>query len=418
MLYLGRRDVARAMWFFELAHELENGESAYCLASLILASNTERRDRAELEKARGLLEHAERGGDGRTRHNLALVLSWLDPSDASLKERVDRIFGESARLAEQRQEELDRNQDICEQAAAKLRDEAAELRVLRKAAKHAERLAVAQRNEAKTAELVKKQNREREDRRRYDAATPQNPDDTFYEDFNELVGRFADEHGGVASAPSTVSSEQRFCPGKFFDTFEHTGSGDESGFDFAVHGMEDEPREPRRMLPIQGEKPTATRLARDSSVPRAQRPEPPPQGARASAPDPTQVEKPKATRVARDSSVPRAESPEPPQGPSKPIKRGRGRPIGSTDSKERAAYGSKTQVTSGRGPGRPAGTKDAVKRKRKTKAEVTAVTGERGPGGRGPERERPKRKQVAGSSLARAAQSSDPDSDASTDSSI
>ena len=396
MLYLGRRDVARAMWYFELAHELENGESAYCLASLILASNTERRDRAELEKARGLLEHAERRGDGRTRHNLALVLSWLDPSDASLKERVDRIFGESARAAEQRQEELDRNQDICEQAAAKLRDEAAELRMLRKAAKHAERLAVAQRNEAKTAELVQKQNREREDRRRYDAATPQNPHDTFYEDFDELVGRFADEHGGVASAPSTVSSEQRFCPGKFFDTFEHTGSGDESGFDFAVHGMEDEPR-----------------LARDSSVPRTQRPEPPPQGARASAPDPTQVEKPTATRVARDSSVPRAESSEPPQGPSKSIKRGRGRPIGSTDSKKRAAYGSKTQVTSGRGPGRPAGTKDAVKRKRKTKAEVTAGTG-----GRGPERERPKRKQVAGSSLARAAQSSDPDSDASTDSSI
>ena len=325
VLYYGRRDIHLAMRYFELAHDLGNWEAAYWLASLILHGNFERRDRGELEKARDLLVLAERAGDGRARPNLALVMHWLDPSNASLKERVDRIFGEPARAAEQRQEERDRIQDICASGDAERKQELARIAVLRKAAKRAKRLAAAERANAKAAARAQEQSRLRAERERYDAATPQNADDTFYEDVERSISGWQ----GADASPRAASPRQ--SP-RFLNLFgDHPGSGGESELD-------------SHTSPDPSQRGPSTPSAEDEQ------------------PDPSQG------RLSPDSGAPsrRAEERQPPpaQEPKK-----RGRPKGRKDSKARAVYGSKSNKKTGRGPGRPLGTRDKKKRKRKTKLE-------------------------------------------------
>ena len=381
MLYVGRANVPAAMRYLEMAHDLGKREAAYALASLILARN-ELRDRlqhrGELEKARALLEHADRGGDGRARQNLALVMHWLDPSNAQLKERVHRIFGEPARAAEQRQDELDLIQDICERGDADRAEELARLKTAHKAAKRERERANAERSLAKTAAHVQEQRRTREETRRFDAATPQNPDDTFYAEFNQMVSeQGADASPGASEVASRSPQYPRYMSLNIMslDIFgDHTGSADET----AESGDESEPDllgtdTSRAPDPSHGE--TASPAPRDDSR----------------FPDPCHGDQ--ATE-----SLPRDSSPSP--GSIEPEKKKRGRPLGCKDSKQRAAYGSKVKKAkskvskaskagpnpkskTGRGTGRPGqiepekkkvgrpkGTKDLVPRKRKTKAEV------------------------------------------------
>ena len=381
MLYVGRANVPAAMRYLEMAHDLGKREAAYALASLILARN-ELRDRlqhrGELEKARALLEHADRGGDGRARQNLALVMHWLDPSNAQLKERVHRIFGEPARAAEQRQDELDLIQDICERGDADRAEELARLKTAHKAAKRERERANAERSLAKTAAHVQEQRRTREETRRFDAATPQNPDDTFYAEFNQMVSeQGADASPGASEVASRSPQYPRYMSLNIMslDIFgDHTGSADET----AESGDESEPDllgtdTSRAPDPSHGE--TASPAPRDDSR----------------FPDPSHGDQ--ATE-----SLPCDSSPSP--GPIEPEKKKRGRPLGCKDSKKRAAYGSKVKKAkskvskaskagpnpkskTGRGTGRPGpiepekkkvgrpkGTKDLVPRKRKTKAEV------------------------------------------------
>ena len=376
MLYVGRANVPAAMRYLEMAHDLGKREAAYVLATLILARN-ELRDRlqhrGELEKARALLEHADRGGDGRARQNLALVMHWLDPSNAQLKERVCRIFGEPARAAEQRQDELDLIQDICESGDADRAEELARLKTAHKAAKRERERANAERSLAKTAAHVQEQRRTREATRRFDAATPQNPHDTFYADFDQMLSeQGADASPGASEVASRSPQYPRYMSLDIFG--DHTGSADET----AESGDESEPDllgtdKSRAPDPSHGE--TASPAPRDDSR----------------FPDPSHGDQ--ATE-----SLPRDSSPSP--GPIEPEKKKRGRPLGCKDSKQRAAYGSKVKKAkskvskaskagpnpkskTGRDPGRPGpiepekkkvgrpkGTKDLVPRKRKTKAEV------------------------------------------------
>ena len=402
MLYVGRANVPAAMRYLEMAHDLGKREAAYALASLILARN-ELRDRlqhrGELEKARALLEHADRGGDGRARQNLALVMHWLDPSNAQLKERVHRIFGEPARAAEQRQDELDLIQDICERGDADRAEELARLKTAHKAAKRERERANAERSLAKTAAHVQEQRRTREETRRFDAATPQNPDDTFYAEFNQMVSeQGADASPGASEVASRSPQYPRYMSLNIMslDIFgDHTGSADET----AESGDESEPDllgtdTSRAPDPSHGE--TASPAPRDDS----RTPEPDPSHGETASPAPrddSRFPDPCHGDQATES-LPRDSSPSP--GSIEPEKKKRGRPLGCKDSKQRAAYGSKVKKAkskvskaskagpnpkskTGRGTGRPGqiepekkkvgrpkGTKDLVPRKRKTKAEV------------------------------------------------
>jgi hypothetical protein len=365
MLYLQRRDVPLAMRYFEIAHNLGNGEAAYVLASLILDRNFERRDRAELEKARALLEHAARGGDTRTRPNLALVMYWLDPSNMSLKERVERIFGERAREAEKRQEEIDRIQDICESGDAERRVELARLEVMRKAAKREQKRLSAERSLAKTAAHVQQQNRIREESRRYDAATPQNEFDTFFDDFDALV---AGDKGEDASIRAPRS------PPQFLNIYGPTaGSGDEErGAMDTSHDSDINPASD----PSHGENPPERLPAPGPSIHRSGDESAMGNDSGINPSDPSHGESPAERRSAPGTHPVRARERRSapsirPVPPPAPAKRGRGRPKGSRDTKPRAAYGSKKTAGSGRGPGRPLGTTDATQRKRKTKVECT-----------------------------------------------
>jgi hypothetical protein len=328
-LYLDQRNFPRSLQYFELATRLGKEQAPYCAACLILQLNIERRDRTQLERALYLLEFAERLGDARGRHNLALVRHWLYPHDQSLRARLERIVAEGERAEEARRNQVLDMLAISESGRA---EREAELERTRKAEKRAREAHAAQQSQAKTAAYVAQQQFRREAAMRYDAATPP----MTRGDLDDLLADIEDPNGASGLSPFQGSPLQYFG---IDDDFADLEVRDLSGQ--LLRSAQPERRSPGPFL-------------QDDSLHARDRSQVQSGAAGTSAPCRGRgTSAPCRGRGAAGTSAPR---------------RGRGRPKGSLDSGPRVKRSEK-------GAGRPLGSKDSQPRKTKSSTNAPETEG-------------------------------------------